>query len=95
MDHVLTDAVKTKFAALNPLFDERMRRRWAAVEARQMGRGGIACVAAATGISRTTIHAGLKELDAGAAAEAQADSRRLRRPGAGRKPLAARDPKLT
>ena len=47
------------------------------------------------GISRTTIHAGLKELDAGAAAGAQADSGRLRRPGAGRKPLTASDPKLT
>ena len=95
MDPILTEAVKTKFAALNPLFDERLRRRWAAVEARLLGRGGIACVAAATGISRTTIHTGLKELDAGAAAEAQADSGRLRRPGAGRKPLTAGDPKLT
>ena len=94
MDPILTQAVKTKFAALNPLFDERLRRRWAAVEARLLGRGGIACVAAATGISRTTIHTGLKELDAGAAAEAQADSGRLRRPGAGRKALTARDPKL-
>ena len=94
MDHVLTEAVKTKFAALNPLFDERMRRRWAAVEARQMGRGGIACVAAATGLSRTTIHAGLKELDVTEAADAAPDTGRLRRPGAGRKPLTTRDPKL-
>ena len=94
MDHVLTEAVKTKFAALNPLFDERMRRRWAAVEARQMGRGGIACVAAATGLSRTTIHAGLKELDVTEAAAAAPDTGRLRRPGAGRKPLTTRDPKL-
>ena len=94
MDHVLTAAVKTKFAALDPLFDERLRRRWAAVEARQMGRGGIACVAAATGLSRTTIHAGLKELDAGAAGAPPATGR-LRRPGAGRKPVTAHDPKLT
>ena len=92
---MLTEAVKTKFAALDPLFDERMRRRWAAVEARQMGRGGIACVAAATGLSRTTIGAGLKELDATDAAGAPPDTGRLRRPGAGRKPLSARDPKLT
>ena len=39
MDPVVTEAVKTKFAALAPLFDERLRRRWAAVEARSMGRG--------------------------------------------------------
>jgi len=91
---VLTEAVKTKFAALDPWFDERLRRRWAAVEARQMGRGGIACVAAATGLSRTTIHTGLKELDANETAGARPDTARLRRPGAGRKPLTAGDPKL-
>ena len=94
MDHMLTEAVKTKFAALDPLFDERLRRRWAAVEARLMGRGGIACVAAATGLSRTTIRAGLQELDAKQAADGEPDAGRLRRPGAGRKPLTARDPRL-
>ena len=94
MDHVLTEAVKIKFAALDPLFDERLRRRWAAVEARLMGRGGIACVAAATGLSRTTIRAGLQELDAKQAADDEPDAGRLRRPGAGRKPLTDRDPKL-
>ena len=94
MDHVLVEAVKTKFDALAPWFDERLRRRWAAVEARQMGRGGIACVAAATGMSRTTIRAGLKDLDARQAADAEADAGRLRRPGAGRKRLTTRDPKL-
>ena len=94
MDPVVTEAVKTKFAALAPLFDERLRRRWAAVEARSMGRGGIACLAAATGMSRTTIDTGLKELAANEAAGAHDDSGRLRRPGAGRKPLTAHDPNL-
>ena len=92
---MLTEAVKTKFCALDPLFDERIRRRWAAVEARLMGRGGIACVAAATGMSRTTIRAGLKELDANEAAGAPPDAGRLRCGGAGRKPLTAHDPTLT
>ena len=94
MDPIVTEAVKTKFAALAPLFDERLRRRWAAVEARALGGGGIACVVAATSMSRTTIHAGLKELAANAAAGAHDDSGRLRRPGAGRKPLTTHDPKL-
>ena len=49
MDVALTETVKAKFVALDPLFDERLRRRWAAVEARGIGRGGIARVAAATG----------------------------------------------
>ena len=94
MDHILTEAVKARFTALDPLFDERMRRHWAAVEARVMGRGGIACVAAATGMSRTTIRAGLKELDANEAADAPRDAGRVRRPGAGRKRLTAHDQTL-
>ncbi len=45
MPNPLTQAIKAKFAALAPLLDERTRRRWAAVEARAMGRGGITHVA--------------------------------------------------
>ena len=81
MDVALTETVKAKFVALDPLFDERLRRRWAAVEARGIGRGGIARVAAATGMSRTTIRAGLKELAAKQAAEAEPETVRVRRPG--------------
>ena len=84
MDLALTEAVKAKFVALDPLFDERLRRCWAAVEARGIGRGGIARVAAATGMSRTTIRAGLKELAGKQAGGAGPES--VRRPGAGRKP---------
>ncbi|HEX4793124.1 MAG TPA: ISAzo13 family transposase, partial [Humisphaera sp.] len=43
--------------------DERMRRQWAATEARRMGYGGMSRVSQATGLSRTTIAAGLAELD--------------------------------
>ena len=91
MDLALTEAVKAKFVALDPLFDERLRRRWAAVEARGIRRGGIARVAAATGMSRTTIRAGLKELAGKQAAEAEPETVRVRRPGAGRKRLTAHD----
>jgi hypothetical protein len=42
--------------------DERRRRQWAAAEARELGRGGVTAVARATGLSRTTITAGLREL---------------------------------
>lgn len=54
--------VRDKFRALLPVLDERMRRLWAANEARALGWGGIATVAEATGLSRTTIRVGLKEL---------------------------------
>jgi len=36
---------------------------WAAVEARHRGRGGVSTVAQSSGDSRTTIYAGLAELD--------------------------------
>ena len=90
MEHAVTQAVQAKFVALKPLLDERTRRRWAAVEARAIGRGGIARVAEATGMSRTTIQAGIKELDR----LPEDEPERLRSPGGGRKPLTAHDPDL-
>jgi hypothetical protein len=57
-----TQAIAAKFVILRPLLDEHARRLWAAVEARAIGRGGISCVAEATGRSLVTIHAGLQEL---------------------------------
>ena len=90
MEHAVTQVVQAKFVALKPLLDERTRRRWAAVEARAIGRGGIARVAEATGMSRTTIQAGIKELDQ----LPEDEPERLRSPGGGRKPLTAHDPDL-
>ena len=44
--------------------DERQRRILVAVEAKVLGRGGVSAVAAATGVSRNTIMAGMDELEA-------------------------------
>ena len=91
----VTQALKGKFAVLGPLLDERTRRLWAAAEARSIGRGGVSRVAEATGMSRGTVRAGLKELDAGGpAAHAPKGRARLRSPGGGRKALTERDPGL-
>ena len=73
------------------LLDERSRRRWAAAEARSHGRGGIAAVARATGISEGTVRRGLAELDA---AE-ELDPGRVRRAGAGRPGILEREPGLS
>src|SRR5438270_13220557 len=59
---VTLEAVRRKFDRLRPLMNERMRRHWAACEARTLRRGGVALVAQATGLSRTTLWAGLREL---------------------------------
>jgi Rhodopirellula transposase DDE domain len=55
-------AIKARFDAVAPFLDERDRRLLAASEARAAGRGGIAAVARATGIARSTIGRGLIEL---------------------------------
>ena len=95
MQTPMTQAINAKLTALAPLLEERTRRRWAAVEARAIGRGGIARVAEATGLSQTTIRAGIKELDAPSTSTPhQAPSDRLRRPGGGRKALVAPAPPL-
>ena len=86
------ESIKAKFAALEPLLDERTRRIWAAVEAQALGRGGISRVAEATGLSRTTVRSGLRELQAGAVASGPGT--RLRREGGGRKRLTEQDPQL-
>jgi hypothetical protein len=82
--------IRTKYEALASVMDERLRRRWAATEALALGHGGVTAVAAATGLARNTIAVGLAELrDPG-----QPDDGRVRRRGAGRKPLTASDPGL-
>ena len=73
--------IRSKFFDLVSDFDERARRRWAATEARSLGRGGIVAVAEATGISDRTIRNGIAELDDPRALE----SYRQRRVGGGRK----------
>ncbi|MDZ4771771.1 MAG: ISAzo13 family transposase, partial [Planctomycetota bacterium] len=42
--------------------DERVRRQWAAAEARELGWGGVTAVAKVTGLSRPTIISGLRDL---------------------------------
>jgi transposase len=86
--------LKKKHDALRGCLDEARLRLWAAVEARSLGRGGIACVARITGLSRRTIHRGLQELQAGIALRALPRVGRIRRVGGGRKTLMEKDPQL-
>ena len=85
--------IRRKYRMLVPEMDERRRRQWAAAEAREFGWGGVTLVATATGLSRPTIIAGLRELDEPVRDRA-AQSVRVRRPGGGRRPLTETDPAL-
>ena len=82
--------IAERFAGLGPELNERQRRLWAATEARSHGRGGVAAVARATGISEDTVGRGIKELAAGVRLEPG----RVRRRGAGRPALTVSDPTL-
>jgi transposase len=87
IDHA---AIRVRFEALDPLLDERGRRRFAAAEALAAGRGGISAVSQITGVARSTIGRGLVELRGGETT----DPDRVRRPGGGRKPLTTKDATL-
>jgi len=76
--------------------NEKFKRHWAACEAMAIGRGGISAVSEATGMSRTTIRRGIREIEEdypGLADQAPRD--RIRRAGGGRQRLTEHDPTLT
>lgn len=81
-------ALREKYAALKIHLDERALRLCAAADARLIGRGGISFVSQATGISRATISAGLKDLSE------EVPAKKIRRAGAGRKPLTETNPDI-
>jgi hypothetical protein len=87
--------IRQKYELLSPLMTERMRRQWAACEAMSLPRGGFTLVAQATGLSRTTLWAGKRELQRqpGQPAE-ELPLQRSRQAGGGRHLVEADDPTL-
>ena len=89
-------AIRERFQNLAWAFDERMRRLYAASEAKVLGHGGITLVQKATGVARNSIKLGLKELlrSQQEGQEEDNSNRRLRRIGGGRKATVKDDKKL-
>lgn len=85
-----TEAIKARFEALAPYLNERARRLFAASEADAAGRGGVGAVAEVIGAARSTLGHGLAE----SRNTEGASSRRIRRPGGGRKPKIETEPGL-
>jgi len=81
--------IQERWARVGSQLDERQRRLFAAIEARTAGRGGVTLVSQITGIARSTINRGKRELDASALPK-----RRVRRDGGGRRALRENDPGL-
>jgi len=92
-DAVAIQRIESRYAALSSRMDERMRRQWAAAEAKSYGWGGRSAVSRATGIAPNTISKGLLELARPARSVAR-ESLRLRQPGGGRKRATVADPGL-
>jgi Rhodopirellula transposase DDE domain len=84
-------AIGERYRLLNAqgVLDERMRRLWAAAEARSAGHGGLAAVVRATGISESTVLRGLADLDS---ERRPAPGNVRRHPG--RTPILEREPGL-
>ncbi len=82
---------KAKYRALKPYMDERVKRCWAASEAKALGWGGISMISRVTGLSRTTIQQGIKEISS---TEKRVTPSRIRCPGGGRHKLSVEDRKL-
>jgi hypothetical protein len=93
-DPEIIRAIRNQYLAISAQMDERSRRRWAAAESQKFGWGGISAISRATGISPNTIRKGITELKSSDGDSQSTMGSRLRRPGAGRKPLAITSPDL-
>jgi hypothetical protein len=81
--------IRGRFQAVRRSLDERGRRLHAAAEATAAGYGGIAATSRATKVARSTIGRGLKDLK-----DLASLNGRVRRSGAGRPTMTAKDPTL-
>ena len=84
-----TSVIRERFTAVERDLNERSRRLLAAVEAKTARYGGITAASQATGIARSTIGRGLKDLAAPGSLSGE-----VRRPGGGGPTLIEKDPTL-
>ena len=87
--------IKERYESVKDSLTERARRLFVAAEARAAGHGGIAAASRVTGMARSVIGDGIKELNAIEANGApNLEPTRSRRPGGGRKKLEDKHPEL-
>jgi hypothetical protein len=81
--------LRQKYATVLPQLNERQRRLIAAADAQMLGYGGIARIARVSGLNRSTLHRGLKDLTAPVL-----PVERVRHPGGGRKRVSVQTPEI-
>jgi Rhodopirellula transposase DDE domain len=79
-----------RYEGLSPVLNERGLRRFVATEARAYGRGGVSLVSRITGIARSTICRGIREI----VEKQPLEGGRIRKPGGGRKAKLTQDSTL-
>jgi hypothetical protein len=84
------DDIRWRYQGTAAFLDERGRRLFAANEALAHGFGGVTATAAATGLARSTINRGIRELRSGQ----NPIGNRVRRAGGGRKSAVTHQPDL-
>src|SRR6516225_3196254 len=83
-------AARKRYRQIAPVLNEQSRRRFVALEARALGRGGISLMARISGLARSTIYHGLSDIRY----KVSAPPGRVRKTGGGRKKKAFEDPTL-
>src|SRR5271167_136985 len=83
-------AARKRYLEMAPVLDEQSRRRFAALEARALGHGGVSLMSEISGLARSTIYRGLSDIRD----RVSAPRGRIRKEGGGRKRKTIEDPTL-
>ncbi|MEO8962699.1 MAG: ISAzo13 family transposase [Ginsengibacter sp.] len=82
---VSDEVLQKKIQTILPHLDEQTTRLYLASEAQTLGRGGKQLVAKLAGVSRVRIDKGIAELASGEVVKEGSSSKKIRKPGGGRK----------
>lgn len=83
-------AARKRYREMTAVLNEQSRRRFVAVEAQTLGRGGVSLMARISGLARSTIYQGLSDIRD----NVSAPPGRVRKAGGGRKKKTVDDPTL-
>jgi hypothetical protein len=81
---------RRRFREIAPVLNEQSLRRFVAMEARALGRGGVSLMSRISGLARSTIYHGLSDIRD----HVSVPLGRIRKPGGGRKKKSYEDPTL-
>ena len=82
--------MRKRYREMTPVLNEQSRRRFVALEARALGRGGVSLMARISGLARSTIYHGLSDIRD----QTSVATGRIRKQGGGRKKKSIQDPTL-